>query len=272
MDAPAEQRTNLIVNGLAAERLREAAVLLANQQDSTYRVAVCQRAADAIAALDDNLRDILDAGGIEVLKQIPRVGRGIAGAIAEMVRTGRCAYRERLRGSAEPQDVFCAIPGIGPELAMRLHEALNVETLERLEAALQGSAARKVVGIGSRRRAMLRASLAQMLARIPPVRTIPAGEPPVDVRLEIDREYRTKAAANELRTIAPNKRFNPKVEAWLPIMHTSRDLWHFAALFSNTSRAHQLGKVRDCPRRIVVERRSARSSRKPWRPRRPARR
>jgi putative hydrolase len=31
----------------------------------------------------------------------------------------------------------------------------------------------------------------------------------------------------------------------LPILHTDRDGWHFTALFSNTARAHQLGKVDD---------------------------
>ena len=44
--------------------------------------------------------------------------------------------------------------------------------------------------------------------------------------------------------IAP-RRFNPKGEAWLPVLHTQRGDWHFTALFSNTARAHELGRVRD---------------------------
>jgi hypothetical protein len=44
--------------------------------------------------------------------------------------------------------------------------------------------------------------------------------------------------------IAP-KRFNPKGEAWLPVLHVRRGRWHFTALFSNTARAHELGKVED---------------------------
>ena len=62
--------------------------------------------------------------------------------------------------------------------------------------------------------------------------------------LDVDREYRAKVQANQLRKIAP-RRFNPKGDAWLPILHTSRDKWHFTALFSNTARAHELDKVRD---------------------------
>ena len=102
----------------------------------------------------------------------------------------------------------------------------------------------RYAGIGPRRLSSLRALLSQMPSRIRPVRTGTADEPPVDILLDVDREYRTKAAANELRKIAP-RRFNPKREAWLPILHTQRGKWHFTALFSNTARAHELGKVDD---------------------------
>ena len=133
---------------------------------------------------------------------------------------------------------------MGPVLAKRLHEALHVETLEQLEAAVHERRAKAVAGVGPRRMAILRAGLSQMLARIRPMRTGPADEPPVAALLDVDREYRAKVQANQLRKIAP-RRFNPKGDAWLPILHTSRDKWHFTALFSNTARAHELDKVRD---------------------------
>ncbi len=47
-----------------------------------------------------------------------------------------------------------------------------------------------------------------------------------------------------LHRIAP-RRFNPGHRAWLPIMHIDRDGWHLTLLFSNTARAHQLGKTDD---------------------------
>ena len=60
----------------------------------------------------------------------------------------------------------------------------------------------------------------------------------------MDDEYRVKAAADELKKIAP-KRFNPNNEAWLPILHTEKEGWTFTALFSNTARAHDLGKTNE---------------------------
>jgi hypothetical protein len=69
-------------------------------------------------------------------------------------------------------------------------------------------------------------------------------EPPVAVLLDVDREYREAAAAGRLPRIAP-RRFNRSGEAWLPILHAERGAWQFTALFSNTARAHELGKTRD---------------------------
>lgn len=89
---------------------------------------------------------------------------------------------------------------------------------------------------------MIRSTLAGMLGR----RRLatPAAEPPVAMLLDVDAEYRTKAHAGRLARIAP-RRFNPSGKRWLPVLHTERDSWHFTALFSNTARAHELGRTRD---------------------------
>ena len=70
------------------------------------------------------------------------------------------------------------------------------------------------------------------------------GSPGVDILLEVDREYREKAAAGTLPKIAP-RRFNPEHIAWLPVLHTRFGPWHFTALFSNTERAHELHRTHD---------------------------
>ena len=36
-----------------------------------------------------------------------------------------------------------------------------------------------------------------------------------------------------------------KGRAWLPVLHVEKEGWYFTALFSNTARAHELGKTRD---------------------------
>jgi DNA polymerase (family 10) len=232
------------INARAAARLREAAGLLARQGDNQFRVAAYRRAADAVAALDRGLDEILSEGGVEALDEIPGVGRGIAAALAEMVHSGRWTYLDRLRGAAEPSDLFRVIPGVGPKLARLLHDELKAETLEQLEAALHDPQRSKIEKIGPRRLELLRAGLASHLARVRPARGAPPQEPPVEALLDADRAYAAAAAEGRLPMIAP-KRFNPKGEAWLPVMHLTRGKWHFTVLYSNTARAHELGKVRD---------------------------
>jgi hypothetical protein len=69
-------------------------------------------------------------------------------------------------------------------------------------------------------------------------------ELPIAMILEIDEEYRTKAAAGKLKMIAP-RLLNPEKKAWLPIMTKEHEGYDFTAMFSNTATAHKLGKTDD---------------------------
>jgi hypothetical protein len=71
-----------------------------------------------------------------------------------------------------------------------------------------------------------------------------SARPPVDLLLAIDREYRRRARLGELRRFAPG-RFNPGQEAWLPVLRVERHGWTIEALFSNSLRAHELGRTQD---------------------------
>jgi hypothetical protein len=232
-------------NQTIADRLREAADLLERQAANPFRVGAYRRAADTVAALAEDVAALLAREGREGLEALPGIGPSLAAAIAEMVHTGRWAQLERLRGAVSPEALFRSIPGIGPELAARLHDTLDVDTLEGLELAAHEGRLAQVPGIGARRAAALRAALEAMLARTRrALRPAPAAEPGVALLLDVDAEYRTKAAADALPKIAP-RRFNPGGEAWLPILHAERDGWHFSVLFSNTARAHELGRTDD---------------------------
>ena len=66
----------------------------------------------------------------------------------------------------------------------------------------------------------------------------------MDLILQLDAEYRKKAEAGQLKKIAP-KKFNPEGKGWLPIMNVRCEGWSFTLLFSNTARAHELGKTTD---------------------------
>ena len=109
-------------NRRVAEALREASVLLADQGANPFRVAAWRRAADTVAGLGRDLREILSQEGMEGLDALPNIGYGIAGAIRELLVTGRWGQLERLRGTADPVRLFQRVPGIGEALAQRIVE------------------------------------------------------------------------------------------------------------------------------------------------------
>jgi putative hydrolase len=231
------------LNRRIANKLEEAAELLEGQGANPFRVGAYRKAAATLGELERDIRGIAEQEGLEGLTALPTVGKGIAAAIWEMVQTGRWTQLERLRGSLEPEALLQTVPGIGPALARRIHDELDVDTLEQLETAAWDGRLDALTGVGERRLAALRASLGAMLGRARTVRRRIDG-PGVALLLEVDRRYRAAAQAGRLPTIAP-KRFNPSGDSWLPVLHHEQDGWHFTALYSNTARAHQLDKIRD---------------------------
>ena len=231
------------VNEQIADRLEEAARLLQDQGADPFRVGAYLRAASTVRSIREPLDELFRRRGLEGLKELPRVGESIARAIRELLLHGRLPMLDRLRGEADPVALLASVPGIGRVLADRLHDELGLETLADLEAAAHDGRLATIAGFGAKRLAGVRDSLAQRLGRVrvPPKVETPPG---VSELLDVDREYREKAAAGQLQHIAP-RRFNPSGEPWLPILHTSRGPRRYTALFSNTARAHRAGKTRD---------------------------
>jgi putative hydrolase len=232
------------LNTRAAGIFRDCAEILRQQKANPFRINAYLRAAQTLESMDADVAELLERDGVEGLVELPTIGRGLAAAIDEIARTGRLAQLDRLRGDAKPEVLFQSIPGVGPALAHLIHDTLHVDTLEGLELAAHDGRLAAVQGIGERRAEAIRAGISAMLGRgaVRHDRTGPL--PPIDVLLDVDGDYRRKAAAGELPTIAP-KRFNPNGASWLPILHTRRGDWHFTVLFSNTERAHELGRTRD---------------------------
>lgn len=231
------------VNDIIARRLEEVARLLEIQGADVHRVRAWRAGADRVRRLERPAETILREEGIEGLDRLPDIGPVLSRAIRSLVCTGSLPMLERLRGEMDPERLLASVPGIGPELAARLHRELDISSLEDLEAAAHSGRLSSIEGFGAKRIAGILDTLASRLGRARVLRPA-ATRAPVSDLLEVDAEYRRKAAAGELRRIAP-RRFNPKREAWLPVFHTERGGREYTALFSNTARAHELGRTRD---------------------------
>jgi hypothetical protein len=251
-------RGSALTNEDVADVLERVGDLLEVQDSNPFRVRAYHDAAETVRGLEVPVSRLLEEEGPSALHELPRIGDALTRAIEELVRTGRLAMLDRLEGQICPEDLFQTVPGIGAELARRIHRELDIESLEDLELAAHDGRLARVSGFGPRRVRGVRESLGGMLGRASRRRahgwrrggvTIDsAGERadalPIAVLLAVDAEYRSKADAQTLPFIAP-RRFNPSGRAWLPIMHAEREGWHITALFSNTARAHELGRTHD---------------------------
>ena len=236
----------MVTNKEIASKLREIATLLGEQKANPFRINAYLSAAKTIEAMSEPVEDLLRRKGFSALLELPGIGEGIARSINEFVLTGRMSRLESLQTGHDPIVLFEQIPGIGPRSAHRIIETLHIDTLEALELAAHNGRLKQVPGFSTKKIELVQTWLAHVLGfrrpRFEPQQTI--AEPPVGLLLKIDEQYRKKAQVGELPTIAP-KRFNPSGEAWLPILHATRQGWHFTALYSNTARAHQLDRVKD---------------------------
>lgn len=215
--------------------------------EAGYRLGAYRRAARAIGGQEESVARRFADSGAQGLEDIPGVGSGIAAVLAEYLQTGRSSLLDDLRAEADPAALFSDLPGVGPQLAGRLVEELGAESLEDLELAAHDGRLEGIEGIGPAKAEGIRDVLAGRLSRSGRRRggdRSSGSRPPVSLILEVDTAYRQAARRDALRRIAP-KRFNPAGEAWLPVMNEERQGWRFTVLFSNTRRAHDLGKTRD---------------------------
>lgn len=238
-------------NEKIAEEFDHIAELLEATDGNTYRVHSYEQAADTLRHMSQPVSKILRKQGRAGLENLPGIGKSLAGSIEEIVNTGHLNLTDTLESQVSPADVLAQVPGLGRELAERIHEKLGVSTLEELEVAAHEGRLEKIDGIGPTRAEGVRVALSGMLSQSArrKLRQAAAGEeevpaPPVDLILDLDEEYLEKANVDLLPKIAP-KRFNPNHEAWLPILKTKRRHWQFTLLFSNTALAHKSGKTRD---------------------------
>lgn len=232
-------------NVAVASRLDEVANLLEEQGANPYRVAAYRRAAERIRVLDEPVAEILRTEGLQGLTRLRGIGESIARSIHLLVVLGRLPMLERLRGESDPEAVLRTVPGIGRKLAERFHDELGIASLPELEAAAHNGRLHDIAGIGEKRLAGIRDVLANRLGRLREHAVSAAVEEPVVAELlDVDREYREKAAAGVLHRITP-RRFNPTGKAWLSVLHTRRGTREYTALFSNSARAHRKGRTRD---------------------------
>ncbi len=229
-------------NRTIAQRLRDHANYLESQEMNVHRVRAYRRAADTVSSLLRPLSEVVEKEGRAGLESLPGIGSHLSFTLEGLVRDGEFRTLRPADAHADPERLLLSLPGVGPRLARQLHEELHITTLEELEIAAHDGRL-SWLGVGPKRLRGIIDSLAGRLGRRR--NSEPRGpEPSVADLLAVDGEYRRRATAHQLPTLAP-RRFNADHEPWLPIYTTDRGEWFYRALFSNTALAHRMNMTHD---------------------------
>jgi DNA polymerase (family 10) len=164
MELAEAQEPIQVTNRQIAEVLSKIADLLEASNGNPYRIQAYRNAARGVLDLSEPAIDILKRG--EQLP-VPGLGYRLRTRIAELVDGGTMTFHDGIFLQSIPEDVrtLMAVEHIGPITAIRLHEELGIDTLEKLENAVQQHRIRTLPGFGVRSEERIRQGLEPLIKR-----------------------------------------------------------------------------------------------------------
>ncbi len=131
-----------------AGTLAEVATLLELRGDNPFRVRAYANAARIVESLQEDLATLAAENR---LTEIKGIGTDLAAKIAEMLTTDRLRFHDELKASFPPGLLdLLRIPGFGPKKTKAVYDQLQVDSLEKLEAACQAGRVAKLAGFGEK--------------------------------------------------------------------------------------------------------------------------
>lgn len=122
-------------NRTYAQLLGETADLLEIDGGDAFRIRSYRRAAEAVESCTTQLSEI--ANDPKKLQEIPGIGKGMAANIRDMELTGSLPLRDDLLKKYKPSMLqLMKLPGMGPKTVAFLWDAIQVASMEDLEAAI----------------------------------------------------------------------------------------------------------------------------------------
>ncbi len=136
-------------NSDIADLFNQVADLLEIKGSNVFRVRAYRNAARTVGGLSQSAEDLIARG--EDLTKLPGIGKDLAEKIREIVKTGRLALLEELKGELPPglSDLM-KIGGLGPKRVLVLHEKLGIDDIESLKKAAAEKKIRKLPGFGEK--------------------------------------------------------------------------------------------------------------------------
>src|SRR3989344_71390 len=118
-------------------------------QNVAFKPRAYEKAAEAVADLEEDLNELYKKEGLKALKQIPGVGVSIAEKIEELLKTGKLKYYDELKKKTPVNlSQFVGIEGLGPKKIKKLYQELGVRTITDLEKAAKAGKIRDLPTFG----------------------------------------------------------------------------------------------------------------------------
>jgi DNA polymerase (family 10) len=142
-----------------AEIFEEIATLLELKGENPFKARAYTTAARVLDGFDGDLAWLVSENR---LGELTGLGEALRLKVAELVKTGRLEYYERLRASV-PEGLLglIEIPSLGPKKIRLLHDKLGVTTVDELEAACLKQSVRHLAGFTAKTEEKLLAAIAQ---------------------------------------------------------------------------------------------------------------
>jgi DNA polymerase (family 10) len=159
----AEVDRPLLSNAELATIFHEIGDMLEVKGELVFKTVAYHRAADAIGHYPIELSRAYREGSPP---KIAGVGQAISDKIAELSRTGRLAFYDRLAAEV-PAGLagLLRVPGVGPKTVRILYESLGIDTLDKLRLAAQAGRLRTVKGLSEKAEASILAGIASLDTR-----------------------------------------------------------------------------------------------------------
>ena len=205
-----------VKNAEIARVLREMGQRLEMKGDSVFRARADARAAERLDVPAEDLAALTERGELD---KVPGVGKGLAAHIAEYLATGEIAEAQGLRQQVPSALVtLLEVRGLGPKTAKLLHDALGIDSVDKLERAARSGEILSVPGIREKTRDNILRSLTTWHAGRA---RLPLG-PALDIARDIVAALRATGAVDAIE-VAGSARRRRETVGDLDVLVTSRE-------------------------------------------------
>ncbi len=120
-------------------------------EEVAFRPYAYQRAALSLEALEEDIEDVYNKGGLKAVEDIPGVGKSLAEKIEEYLKTGKIKYYEQFKKKLPIDlDEIIAVEGVGPKKAKVLWQKLGVKNIKILERVAKDGKIKGLEGFGEK--------------------------------------------------------------------------------------------------------------------------